>query len=121
MARKKKQDGIEPNIEVGGIAIAPRSVEELTIVIDAPMGICREGYASGHVEVGSLLPKQAAALKRIRCSLSDQAARALRRDAMHPDGRVVDSNADAIRWILDQCAEQFQATTGIDILKGQKF
>ena len=127
MSKKKRSTILESNSEAGGVLIEPvvevmppSTNGELHIVFDAPMGHCDDGYASGHLEVGSMLPRQAAALKRIRCSLAEQAARTQRRDAMHRDGKVVDSNADAIRWILDQCADRFEAL-GQDVLEGQKF
>ena len=126
MSKKKRSTILESNSEAGGVLIEPvvevmppNTNGEMHIVFDTPMGHCDDGYASGHLEV-NLLPRQAAALKRIRCSLAEQAARTQRRDCRHRDGKVVDSNPDAIRWVLDQCVERYEAA-GKDITDGQKF
>jgi len=127
MAKKKRPTGIEANGEAGGVTATPMQevsepvVQEVSIVVEAPMGVCDDGYAANHIEMGGMMPKQAAALKRIRCSLADSAMRTQRRDANHRDGKVVDSNADALRWLLDQYANKYYDETGEDIMKGLTF
>jgi hypothetical protein len=75
-----------------------------TVTITAPVGGCDDGYARDRVEVVSLTHEQATALKRLTSSLRGKNARCRRRDARTPDGKVVDNEADAIRWLLDQLA-----------------
>ena len=118
-------NGIDANAEVNGKPVAcvvpVPVVEECPIAIEAPMGICETGYASDSIQVGALMPMQASALKRLRCSLADKSMRVQRRDANHKDGKVVDTNADAIRWILDQFAGNYQSESGCDITEGMLF
>ncbi|MEM7311683.1 MAG: hypothetical protein AAF497_00890 [Planctomycetota bacterium] len=75
-----------------------------TIRLEIPTAKRRDGYASDRVSVGALTDRQAAALKFLRDSLADNNERCGKRNANHGAGVVVDTNADAIRWVLDRVA-----------------
>lgn len=92
-----------------------------SLLVELPCDYLEGGYASPHVEANKLLPRQAAALKRLRCSLAHGSIRVPMRSTNHPKGRVVDSAADAVRWLLEQYADHWELETGKDITEGLSF
>jgi hypothetical protein len=78
--------------------------ESDSIEITVPIGPPARGYVTDRVEVTSLTVEQKNALNRLTTGLRLQSARCQRRDARTPEGRVVDSEIDAVRWLLDQVA-----------------
>lgn len=84
-----------PVIEKVPLAIAQPLPEK--IVIEAPMGGLDEGYLSRHVQV-QLNGHQRETLRRLVNGLRDS-------DERLADGKAIESNADAVKWILEQLAE----------------
>jgi hypothetical protein len=88
--------------EKNGLATKP-----IEATIHAPGHTTIAGYARDRIEVFSLTSEQSDALKRLTCSLRSDNARCARRDARTPDGKVVDNENDAVRWLLDRLAEEY--------------
>lgn len=71
----------------------------LAAIADVPLGrLDPAAYRSRHVEVGHMTPDQATALKRLAIGLDQQGARLA-------NGKHIDSNADAVRWLLEQLGD----------------
>lgn len=91
----------------GHAAPAASAVQSPQWLVKAPGDTCDSGYARDRVEVTALTGEQSEALKRLTCSLRQNNLRCRRRDARTADGKVVDNEADAVRWLLDRLAEHY--------------
>jgi hypothetical protein len=68
------------------------------VQIELPLGEVGNGYLTNHVEVGGLNVPQRETLKRLFHGLDHAGARLA-------NGKRVGSNADTIRWILEQIGQ----------------
>lgn len=74
-------------------------------LIEVPIGPLDNSYRPRQVSVNSLSAEQSAALRMLRMTLGAAGVRCQKnrhRASGHPDGALVDTNADAIRYLLDQ-------------------
>lgn len=124
------QPAIEAQVPESGTSSPPKAAENiasqpettaLSVLIEAPMGHCEPGYATRHVDFRSMTRRQAAAAKRLFISLGRENARIGVNGPSHPDGKVVNTTGEAIRWIFDQLADRWESETGLDITDGLAF
>lgn len=95
------------NQEAHQLEAAARAIVAVdqTISLTVPLAERSGGYESSRVEIYGLTEKQSAALDRLTAALRIDNARCQKRIARTPDGLVVDTPADAIRWLLDRIDE----------------
>lgn len=84
------------------------------VSISVPSAAVPEGYKQKGVQVHGLTPEQSAALAMLREQLSEEDARCKKNKHHHPNGVVVDSSADAIRWLLDRVYESMTEVSKAD-------
>jgi len=78
-------------------ATGPGALESQSVIIELPVGPPEfDGYVTRHIDI-QLDQRQARALRRVFSALHDSAVRL-------PNGRYVQSSADALRYILEQIA-----------------
>ena len=83
----------------------------------------RPGYCRTRVPL-QLTPRQAAAAKMIACTSSEAGERAHGgRRVAHPEGATVETEADAIRMMLDRAADDLELQLGKSLVSdfGLKF
>lgn len=75
----------------------PEAVATLpaSAIIEAPLGSLDQGYLPTHVEARLTTPKQRASMRRLLRGLLQAGERL-------DDGKLVQSNADAVRWLLEK-------------------
>lgn len=72
-------------------------------------GYTPRGFSSARMQAARLTPDQARALKLLRVNLCEQHCRMA-------NGRHVESDADALRWLLEQIAEQLREQSDLETL-----
>jgi len=85
----------------------PREVTKECRITAPVRAVPAEAYLQRHVETGNLTHEQSTALSCLRHALSDdkRPRRLKPRDPSDP-GKVVTSGSDAVRWLLEQIAEE---------------
>lgn len=114
-------DVAETPQKIAETPVFPPEPAGLSVLIEAPMGHCEPGYATRHIDFRSMTRRQAAAARRLFISLGRENARIDVNGASHPDGKVVNTAGEAIRWLFDQLADRWEAETGKDITDGLAF
>lgn len=93
MAKTKK-------VPVDEVLKVPGSRTDALVMVTCPMGTVLQGeYCSRMVQVHLRSERQRVALRRLRMALNADAARL-------ESGRIVDTNADAVRWFLEQLGKE---------------
>ena len=116
-----QESGTSPPSNVA--EVEPIKVEKtvLSVLIDAPMTHCDLGYATADIDFNGMTTRQAAAYKRLSCSLDAGNYRIPMRGGRYPSGKVCQTPSDAIRWLLEQLANAYEESTGDDITEGLRF
>lgn len=81
------------------------------VVVNIPLAEIADGYCSRHIEVGRLTQSQSKTLRMIRDGLMVNQAQVpseFCKDAVRP----VKSNADVVRWLLDEVARTHDGISG---------
>jgi hypothetical protein len=103
--------------------ITPNSAETtpISVVIEAPMGHCDLGYAAKRIDFRGMTRRQSAAAKRLFISLGRANERITVNGPSHPDGKPIVDQGDAVRWLFEKLADQWEEETGLDITAGLSF
>ena len=94
-------------------------VASIPIAVDQTAG--EGGYAVAHIEFRNMTLRQRAAAKRIFYSLAVRNARIEVNGSGFPEGRVVNSPGDAMKWVLDRYADEFERVVGRKVTDGMVF
>lgn len=98
----------------------PPSVANFVTLV-APSNFCDSGYAADHIDFRGMTRAQRAGAKRLFLSLGRAGARIQTNGTGHPDGKVVNTPGDAVKWIFEQYAAAYEASTGASITEGLDF
>ena len=93
----------------------------ISVVIEAPMGHCDLGYAAKRIDFRGMTRRQSAAAKRLFISLGRANERITVNGPSHPDGKPIVDQGDAVRWLFEKLADQWEEETGLDITAGLSF
>jgi hypothetical protein len=99
----------------------PLAKAVLTVLLEAPMGHVEGGYATNSINYQGMTQRQSAAAKRLFISLGRENARIQMNGIGHPDGKVVNTYGDAVRWLFEQLADKYEEETGRKVTEGLVF
>jgi len=91
-----------------------RSLDSASVLIEVPFGELLPGYVASRLDL-TLTNRQASACKHLWCTLSAFGERATGTGGSHPVGKIVDSPAMGVRWLLDRIADAIEKETNESI------